>query len=218
LADANLDKVIQAAERLVGRPRRPWTNVLYQLSLSPPLVALEPIHIEDAEPSRIAIDDTGRGPGASGENRTIVASMDSIQRFREGDSEMPIINPSVEDLLQLVSSFGYPAEKKQTSQGVKYGLFKMSGLNIVMSAFPRGEQEVRSVQFSCGFTKPSGNAKEACETFNRDYRFAKAYIDSDGDLMIEMDFFVNGLSTEGFESYLSMFDRAVSKLKDIFAE
>lgn len=131
---------------------------------------------------------------------------------------MPIMNPSLDELLQVVSSFGYPTERKETSKGTKYGVFKMSGLSIVLSAFPRDEPKVTSVQFSCGFTKPAPSARESCEAFNRDYRFGKAYIDSDGDLMIEMDFFVNGLSVEGFESYLSMFDRAIGKLRGMLAD
>lgn len=219
--DANFNKVIESIERHTGRLRRRWTNILHQLALAPPMAPVEPMApIPQTPTPQVSEPPPARATTATAPQFTSSAASDTdiLARISAGDDNMPIQNTNLREMADIISALGYRAEMMTPDGASPYIKFKLSGITVIAYGFPKDQPSIRSMQLASIFTKPSGNAKANCDKFNEGTRFAKAYLDKDGDLLIELDFFLNGISKENFEAYLDIFDASLGRLRSIFAE
>lgn len=226
--DANFEKVIESIERHTGRIRRRWTNILHQLALAPAMPPLEPLTPPAPEPAPrtqppvlptfTQAPPTATTATAPQTSPSAASATDILARISAGDQDMPIQNTNLREIAEIISALGYRAEVMTPDGASPYIKFKLSGITVIAYGFPKDQPSIRSIQFASIFTQPSGNAKANCDKFNEGTRFAKAYIDKDGDLMLELDFFLNGISKENFEAYMDIFDASLSRLRALFAE
>jgi len=71
-----------------------------------------------------------------------------------------------------------------------------------------------SIQFYAGYDLDQGTSAQVINTFNREWRFAKAYYDDEKDPILKLDLsFVGGVSRGAFEDYLDIWETTVAEFE-----
>lgn len=79
-------------------------------------------------------------------------------------------------------------------------------------------RECDDIQFSAGWSGPKVSLEKINE-WNRDKRFGKAYIDSDGDPRLEMEVNLDyGVSAKNLEDSFNWWSKALKEFKKIVIE
>jgi len=128
---------------------------------------------------------------------------------------MPLTREEAFPLVEMLQDIGYRASFHEDGGSAIES--RMSGLGILIFYTPG-----RSLQFFCGvsLTKlPKFGLVEA-NNANRKFRFAKFYIDDEGDLALEMDATFN-VEREGaredLEVLVSLFEGSLAVMKEEIA-
>ncbi len=92
----------------------------------------------------------------------------------------------------LLAEFGYDVEVDEDDQGDPYFITSKNGTRFVVIFYgcdknPSAISRVcGDVQFRSSYEAPDAASLDRMNNWNRDFRFGKAYVDSDGDPTIEM--------------------------------
>lgn len=113
-------------------------------------------------------------------------------------------------------------------QGYKGRPFERDGVDFVESGssgykFLFSFASEGTVQLYCGIMKPDGFSVplSSANDFNKEFRFAKIYVDDDGDLVAQADFFFDPAAENAaqmVEQMTGLMDVAVGQIKKILAE
>lgn len=129
------------------------------------------------------------------------------------EDELAIHGFTSTSLVEKLRDLGYRAEVETLSSGSEIVKLKMSGVNVVVSLYPKNAERKTSIQFYCGFKKSGDTTADKVNEFNKRYRFAKCYLDAEGDPVMEMDCFVNGVSDECFKEFVDMYETQLSSFR-----
>ena len=105
------------------------------------------------------------------------------------------------ELVDLLQDLGYRAMLTTDSSGDPLILSSADGsdFSIFFYGCTNG-QSCKAIQFSKGYDMDQGMSLEQVNTWNRDYRFGKVYLDDEADPFIEMDVNLDfgGVARENF--------------------
>jgi len=98
---------------------------------------------------------------------------------------------SGEELLELFQEMGFVAELDAFGDGTPLLRFQVEGLKCLLLFYGiEGDGRARSLQFRAIFSDPITLQK--INEWHRSKRFPKAYLDSDGNVTVDMDIFLEG--------------------------
>jgi len=111
---------------------------------------------------------------------------------------------SIDEMVQIFKNEGYVVEKVSN----RIFVIKINGKKYMMIRYDDGD-----LQAHYAF----GGVKVTCEdmnTWNRDKRLSKAYLDNDGDPVLEADLLSDGgLSKENFTEFFDVFQKSVNSFR-----
>jgi hypothetical protein len=121
---------------------------------------------------------------------------------------------SVDDILSLARGYGNAILTTQDSGAPKIaGKIQGQPYTIYfLGCDPKTHRDCEDIDLYTGYlgVKPS---LEKVNSWNRDTRFARVYLDSDGDASMDMDVnLVHGVSRDNLDSTLSLWSQLVKKL------
>ncbi|WP_375457850.1 YbjN domain-containing protein [uncultured Enterovirga sp.] len=136
------------------------------------------------------------------------------QRPAPTASGEPVERVTVEQVAKLLQDSGYRAEIVQGTRN-RYIRSGLSGRRIAIYMYDCKEEACGSFQFSAIFVKNPKYTLDFVNAWNKARRYAKAYLDNDGDLNFEWDIDLDGGVTNdflkttilSFENYLGTFDK-----------
>jgi Putative bacterial sensory transduction regulator len=89
----------------------------------------------------------------------------------------------------------------------------MSGYNVRVFFFDCNNQGCGNFQYWSGFTKQESFTLEYVNAWNNQWRFAKANLDSDGNLIFSADVVVGGgVTLDNIKATAQLFDGLMSEL------
>jgi len=148
------------------------------------------------------------------------APMASAAEKGGGDSKSPevVTHLKPDDIAGVLREAGYRAEllKQNNRWRIHTG---MGGRKITVYLYcDEKSGACDSLTYSLGFTASSDFTLAMANKWNRDKRYAKAYIDTDGGMVMEYDLSFSGGVTRDtvaesarlFDRLVSMFDQAIS--------
>jgi hypothetical protein len=199
-------RIVASVERLCGRPAKRFPNMLAMLARGPQLDLLQPIVEPEpppppARPAQPTLNGGAHAASPAG------ASGD--------DEEMAINGLTPEQLRDQLQRLGYRGEIKRHENATMI-TSKMSGFNVSFNMYPPGAPVATSLQVRVYITKSPEIRPEKVAEYNENTRFTKVYIDKDGDLALEHDFFVTGISEKAFDDNIEIFDTALTRLRHTF--
>lgn len=126
----------------------------------------------------------------------------------------PIKRVTVDVLSKVLQDSGYRAEIVQGSKE-KYIRTGLSGRRAAIYMYDCKDGTCGAYQFSAIFTKNEKYTLAFVNAWNKARRYAKAYLDNDGDLNFEWDIDLDGgvtpeyikTTVSSFETYLGSFDK-----------
>ena len=119
-------------------------------------------------------------------------------------------------LAESMKGAGYRADLTADGRGNPLIEFGSSGTKSLVYFFGCTEGKAcTTVQMRVGFDLPDGTTFEVMNAWNRDKRFAKAYVDAENDPYLEMDINLDfgGISPGTFRDNLEVWDRLVNDFK-----
>jgi hypothetical protein len=151
---------------------------------------------------------------------TSVSAHAQLNQLNQGSSPAatssadPVKRVTVEQLAKILQDAGYRAEIVQGSKN-RYIRSGLAGRRIAIYMYDCKDQACGSYQFSAIFTKNDKYTPVFVNEWNKKRRYAKAYLDNDGDLNFEWDIDLDGGVTNdylkttilSFESYIGSFDK-----------
>ena len=120
---------------------------------------------------------------------------------------------SSQELADVLTVMGITAEQGTDPTGDPQLKFEMNGFTILLVTYGCEAGSCKSVQLYAGFSM-TGKKKVSLEKineWNRDRRFGRAYIDTEGDPVVEYDLDLEGGVTKGaVEEWIRTFGSIVS--------
>lgn len=118
---------------------------------------------------------------------------------------------TLEGVASALKTAGYRAEIMTT--GSPRVRTTMSGYSVAIYLYSCNAQRCGSIQFYAGFEKEPKFTPRFVNQWNREKRYAKAYLDKDSDLAFEYDLQLDGGVTPDFlKEQMSLFERLLSQL------
>lgn len=122
----------------------------------------------------------------------------------------------------LLRDKGYKAEVIKGSDGGVYIRSADSGVPVTIF-FMNCESDktgCTTIQFYTGFNDVKNVPLARINEWNKTHRFARAYVDDDGDPVIEMDVDMdfNGIARENFYANLEIFIASIPKFREFLKE
>lgn len=125
-----------------------------------------------------------------------------------------VTGPMVQGWLQ---DLGYRAELTTDSVDDPLIYSVTSGTNFSIWFYGCDDtamETCNSIQFYAGYDLDQGTSAQVINTFNREWRFAKAYYDDEKDPILKLDLsFVGGVSRGAFEDYLDIWETTVAEFE-----
>lgn len=119
---------------------------------------------------------------------------------------------TVGEMEQFMKQLGFQYEIKTDSQGDPMISFKQGGLKVGLYFYGKKAQgQYTAIQISAGFSMKEGPSMEQINQWNRSKRYARAYLDREGDPRVEVDLDLEGGVTEGAIKELFRTNQAVLK-------
>ncbi len=149
------------------------------------------------------------------QDATTVATPPVATSSVESTVNVTAANP--ESVKSALQDAGYKAELKKEEDGDPYIESRFSGVKTIIIFFGCSEgKNCTTVQFYSGFSEAK-NAQDKMNEWNKTRRFTRAYIDKDGDPVLEMDIDLDtgGISQNLFKEYLSTWDGLVGQYYDL---
>src|SRR6266567_645074 len=98
-----------------------------------------------------------------------------------------ITSVTVEQIATVLQGAGYRAEVATGSNGKKFIKTAMNGAGVAVYFYGCTNENCNSLSFSTYLKKDPNRSVAYANAWNIRYRFAKAYIDGDGDLVFDLD-------------------------------
>jgi hypothetical protein len=117
-----------------------------------------------------------------------------------------------EDLAALLTAAGYQS-KVQSDESGKYIATTMSGFNVAVIPYDCQAQGCSSLQFWTGFGADASLNLKFVNAWNSQWRFAKAALDAQGNLLFTQDLFLDGgVSADNIKTNAALFDYLLGEL------
>lgn len=116
---------------------------------------------------------------------------------------------TVGEMEQIIKGLGLQYEIKTDSAGDPMLSIKQGGLRVGLYFYHKVQGQYTAIQLSTGFSMKQGPSLEKINEWNRTKRFARAYLDKEGDPRVEVDLDLEGGATEGAIKELFRTNRAV---------
>ncbi|HLL28062.1 MAG TPA: YbjN domain-containing protein [Xanthobacteraceae bacterium] len=131
------------------------------------------------------------------------------------DPSQVVTSVTVEQVKGILEAGGYKAVLQSGNDGTKYLKSQMSGYATYVFTAGCSGDNCSVVEFYLGFTKDPSLTVNYANAWNNSYRFARAYIESDGNFSFEYDVSTSGGVTLGsILEAAKTFDLLVEKLKN----
>ncbi len=121
-------------------------------------------------------------------------------------------------ILKRLQSYGYPATMTTDNQGDPKIETRVSDtkFNIYFYGCDNNHANCTAIQFGAGYDLQDGISALKINEWNRDQRFAKAYIDDESDPFLEMDvnMFADGVGEKNFEDMVEIWRKQVENFED----
>ncbi len=121
-------------------------------------------------------------------------------------------------ILKRMQDYGYPATLTTDNQGDPKIETRVSDTKFAIYFYgcDNNHENCTAIQFGAGYDLPVGISALKINEWNRDQRFAKAYIDDELDPFLEMD--VNarfdGIGEKNFEDMVEIWRKQVERFED----
>ncbi|GEM_PF-6315661 len=118
---------------------------------------------------------------------------------------------SAEQLGAVMQEFGFGAIVETATDGSKFIVSRASGVKFVVFLYkgPR-DDDYLSAQFFMGI-RGSNWPLAKTNDWNRDKRFLKAYNDGDGDVCVDYDFLLSGVTKSYLRSCFAIWEAQLGK-------
>jgi hypothetical protein len=135
--------------------------------------------------------------------------------FRSSDPIFATV--SGDEMVGVVRDLGFSSELATDSGGDPMIRFQVEGMKCLLLFYGCKDGRASSIQFSAGFTMK--RPLELINKWNQKKRFGKAYLDADGDVMINFDVDLDGGVTreylkEVFKRWRAVFISFVTFLQE----
>jgi hypothetical protein len=108
---------------------------------------------------------------------------------------------------------GYPGEVKKGQDNDKFVLTKMQNYNVVVFFFNCDNAGCPAIEFFVKFTKDDALNVDYANSWNKQYRFAKASIADDGGLVFVYDVaFTGGVTQQHVQEMCKLYDLLLETL------
>ena len=123
---------------------------------------------------------------------------------------------SIQQIADILQEEGYKAQLDKDSQGDPLIRTKMGGLNVKVFFYLCSEEALcEDIQFSVGFDLEDGLSTAKVQKWNKEYRFAKTYLDDEDDPYLEIDLqLVPGGTPDLVKGYIATADSLISQFAD----
>jgi hypothetical protein len=112
------------------------------------------------------------------------------------DAPKIITSVSGPEMADLIREMGFVPELTTDSGGDPLIKFRIEGMMCLVYFYGNKDGRSDSLQFSAGFANKPAITK--VNEWNAKKRFLKAHLDSDGDVIVNMDFEIDGGVTHAF--------------------
>ncbi len=117
-----------------------------------------------------------------------------------------------QDLAAILTAAGYRSEVQSDNTG-PYVATTMSGYSVLVFPYDCKAQGCSSIQFWTGFTADPSVNLEFVNAWNTQWRFAKANLDGEGNLVFTSDVFLDGgVTAENIKASAGLFDYLLGEL------
>ena len=125
---------------------------------------------------------------------------------------------STADLGEVLRYNGFDFQK-ETLDGKEYLIVDVDGITTVINLYG-ADSELDSMQLYAGFIGDKTTTPQRMNEWNSAHRFTRAYIDSEGDPVLEMDlnFAFGGVSERQLEDSLALWELSVVKFRKFIYE
>lgn len=122
------------------------------------------------------------------------------------------------ELVAILQDAGYRAQLQPDADGEPLVRTGMGGVDVAILFYDcNAEHRCNSLQFSAGFDLPEGTTDAVINGFNRDFRYARAFLDDERDPFLHFDFEVVHTAqahyvrsqVDSFEQLLPEFQRLI---------
>jgi hypothetical protein len=119
----------------------------------------------------------------------------------------------IADLAKVFQNAGYRADIPTTGSSPRI-LTGMSGYKVAIYLYSCDDGGCGSLEFSSSFTKSAKMTLSIVNKWNQEKRYAKAYLDTDGDLNMEYDVsFSGGVTNDHLLQAASVFETLLPQLE-----
>jgi hypothetical protein len=122
-----------------------------------------------------------------------------------------------DELKKIVLDAGYRAELVKINERwrIRTG---MGGWTVEIFLYCGEDGTCNSVEYSLGLSKSSDYTLTLANRWNREKRYAKAYIDTDGGITLEYDLsFTGGVTRETIAESARLFDRLIGQFNTMLS-
>lgn len=141
----------------------------------------------------------------------IPAQANAEEGERVGAAPFSRVQP--EKLAEILTAAGYDSEVLSDEFG-KYLATNMSGFSVLVFPYDCQASGCSSMQFWTGFTADPSLNVEFANAWNLQWRFAKAYLDGDGNFNMSQDvMFDGGVTAENVTANARLFDYLLGELQ-----
>jgi hypothetical protein len=125
-------------------------------------------------------------------------------------AEAVVLRPTADEIRQRLVDLGYEAAVVPGLDGQPYIRLTMSTLTV-LCLFWESEGHVTSLQLYAAFSKPGRFKAKTINQWNTEKRFSRAYVDTDGDAVIEGDLDLeHGVTAGALDAFIKTFEVSVS--------
>ncbi len=121
-------------------------------------------------------------------------------------------------ILKRLQNYGYPATMTTDNQGDPKIETRVSDtkFNVYFYGCDDNHANCTAIQFGAGYDLKNGISALKINEWNRDQRFAKAYIDDESDPFLEMDvnMAADGVGEKNFEDMVEIWRKQVENFED----
>ena len=120
--------------------------------------------------------------------RPILALLAAFAAITAAPAMAKNVVADIDQIAEVLQGAGYKLEKKE-KDGDKYLSVNASGYHFLLFSFgcDDGGKKCKSVQFYAAFDPDKSPTPDAMNTYARDHRWGRVYLDKDGDPAIEFD-------------------------------
>lgn len=111
---------------------------------------------------------------------------------------------TAQEMAALLQEQGYKAKVEVDDDGDPMVRTRMGGVGVTVFFYDCNDQRCGSLQFQTGLDLEKGTTPAVTNRFNREYRYASAYLDEENDPFLQFDFEV--LHTQHTEHVVSQID------------